>query len=88
VALLEVALFTHFIFFVLKMSMLPEGGSFQLGAFFQPWKLRLFGLFEIAARKSLEAILKRIRAMQQLQLGGQRLFSCMLELKKTLVCCI
>lgn len=69
--------FIHYLL-VLKMS-LPEGGSFQLGSFFQPWKLWLFWPFQIATRKSLEAIRKSMRAMHQLQLGGQRLFSCMPE---------
>jgi len=38
-------------------------------------------LFEIASSESLEAIVKSKRAMQQLLVGGQRLFSCVLRFK-------
>jgi len=63
------------------LNVIARRGSFLLGAFFQPGKLRLFHLFRIASKKSFEAIEKRTRAVQQLQQGGQRLFSWMLKLK-------
>jgi len=53
VALLEVGSFYSLDFLVLKMSLLPEGGSFQLGAFFQPWKLRLFDSLKLPQEKAL-----------------------------------